>query len=199
MPKIRISPQQHSKHLWHVHALCADFELEDVWLVPVELGTQHTLQMFMDQFKKAEAKLVKKGAAGLLFKLRLALGRLFSWDVHPDPNRKGSIRLRYAQQNGLAVSQLPDPGNGSFATVYHKENEVLSEIENQTVHAILHFGRVPIRENTWGIQMAVLVKPKGWFGKGYMLLIKPFRLWIVYPALMRSASKTWKQYLESHH
>jgi Protein of unknown function (DUF2867) len=194
---IKISPQQHLKHPWQVHALCADFELEDVWRVPVELGAQHSLQIFMDQFKKTEAQLLKKGAAGWLFKLRLALGKLFGWDAHPDPNREGSIRLRYAQQQGLTVLQLPHPGSGSFVPVYQLENEFLSEIENDTVHATLHFGRVPLRENVWGIQMAVQVKPKGWFGKGYMLLIKPFRLWVVYPAMMRSASKMWKQFLAS--
>jgi hypothetical protein len=197
VPTIKISPEQHLKHPWRVHALCTDFELEDAWRVPVELGAQHSLQMFMDQFKKTEAQLVKKGAAGLLFKLRLALGKLFGWDAHPDPNREGSIRLRYAQQQGLTVLQLPHPGNDSFVPVYQLENEVLSEIENETVHAALHFGRVLIRENVWGIQMAVLVKPKGWFGKAYMLLIKPFRLWIVYPTMMHAASKMWKKFLVS--
>ena len=195
MSIIKISPKQHLEHPWQVHALCADFELEDVWRVPVELGAQHSLQMFMNQFKQTEAQLVKKGPAGLLFKLRLALGKLFGWDAHPDPNRQGSIRLRYAQQQGLTISQLPQPGTGSFVPVYQLENEVLSEIENETVHATLHFGRVPLRENVWGIQMAVHVKPKGLFGKGYMLLIKPFRLWIVYPSLMREASKMWKHFL----
>jgi hypothetical protein len=195
--KIKISPVQHLKYPWQVHALCADFELEDVWRVPVELGAQHSLEMFMDQFKKAEAKLLKKGAAGLLFKLRLALGKLFGWDVQPDPNREGSIRLLYAQQKGLTVLQLPQAGNEMFVPVYQLENEALSEIENETVHATLHFGRVPLRENVWGIQMAVLVKPKGWFGKVYMLFIKPFRLWIVYPAMMRSASRMWRQFLAS--
>lgn len=197
MPTFKISPQEHLKHPWQVHVLCPDFELEDVWHVPVELDAHHSLQMFMDQFKKTEAQLLEKGAAGLLFKLRLALGKLFGWDSQPDPNRYGSIRLRYAHQQGLTVLQLPHPGNGSFVPVYQLESEVLSEIENETVHATLHFGRVPIRENVWGIQMAVLVKPKGWFGKGYMQLIKPFRLWIVYPTMMRSASKMWKQFLVS--
>ncbi len=197
MSKIKISPQEHLKHPWRVHALCADFELEDVWRVPAELAAQHSLHLFMDQFKKTEGQLVKKGAAGLLFKLRLALGKLFGWDAQPNPNREGSIRLRYAQQNGLTVLQLPNPGTGSFVPVYQLENEFLSEIENETVHATLHFGRVPLRENVWGIQMAVHVKPRGWFGKGYMLLIKPFRLWIVYPAMMRSASTMWKRYLVS--
>lgn len=197
MSTIKISRQQHFKHPWQVHALCADFELEDVWLIPVELREQHSLEMFMSQFKKAETKLLKKGAAGLLFQLRLALGKLFGWDAQPDPHRKGSIRLRYAQQKGLTVLQLPPPGNEMFAPVYQLENEVLSEIENDTVHATLHLGRVPLRENVWGIQMAVLVKPKGWFGKAYMLFIKPFRLWIVYPAMMRAAAKMWKKFLSS--
>jgi hypothetical protein len=52
--------------------------------------------------------------------------------------------------------------------------------------------------NVWGIQMAVYVTPKGWFGKAYMLLIKPFRLWIVYPAMMSAASTRWKLFLASH-
>lgn len=180
-----------------MHTLCADFELEDVWCIHVELSVQHSLQLFMDQFKRTETQLLKKGAAGKLFELSLALGKLFGWDPHPDPNREGSIRLRYAKRRGMTVSQLPHPGMGSFVPVYQLENEFLSEIENKTVHATLHFGRVPLRENVWGIQMAVHVKPKGWFGKGYMLLIKPFRLWVVYPAMMHSASKMWKQFLSS--
>jgi hypothetical protein len=39
--------------------------------------------------------------------------------------------------------------------------------------------------------MAVYVKPRGLFGKGYMALIKPFRYWIVYPALMRAIERMW--------
>ena len=40
-------------------------------------------------------------------------------------------------------------------------------------------------------QMAVLVKPRGRFGTVYMDLIKPFRYWIVYPALMRQVERAW--------
>jgi hypothetical protein len=39
--------------------------------------------------------------------------------------------------------------------------------------------------------MAVYVKPRGPLGKGYMALIKPFRHWIVYPALMRQFERVW--------
>jgi hypothetical protein len=39
--------------------------------------------------------------------------------------------------------------------------------------------------------MAVYVKPRGRFGRGYMALIKPFRYWIVYPALMQQFERAW--------
>ncbi len=39
--------------------------------------------------------------------------------------------------------------------------------------------------------MAVYVKPRGLFGKGYMALIKPFRYLIVYPALTRQTERMW--------
>jgi hypothetical protein len=40
--------------------------------------------------------------------------------------------------------------------------------------------------------MAVLVKPNGWFGEAYLAAIKPFRLLVVYPALMRSIGRAWQ-------
>jgi hypothetical protein len=40
-------------------------------------------------------------------------------------------------------------------------------------------------------QMAVYVKPRGRLGEGYMLLIKPFRHLIVYPALLRQTERSW--------
>lgn len=46
-------------------------------------------------------------------------------------------------------------------------------------------------------QMAVYVKPRGPFGKGYMALIKPFRYWIVYPALMRQIERAWNARMAS--
>jgi hypothetical protein len=39
--------------------------------------------------------------------------------------------------------------------------------------------------------MAVYVKPRGLFGRGYMALIKPFRYLIVYPALTRQLGRAW--------
>jgi hypothetical protein len=40
--------------------------------------------------------------------------------------------------------------------------------------------------------MAVLVKPNGLLGSAYMAAIKPFRLLVVYPALMRAIERDWE-------
>ena len=39
--------------------------------------------------------------------------------------------------------------------------------------------------------MAVLVKPNGLLGRGYMAAIRPFRHLIVYPALIRQTGQAW--------
>jgi hypothetical protein len=198
-PKIKIDEQEHLVQLLRVHSLLPDFELEDVWRAPVSLEPTHSLQLFMDQFVKTNAGVVNRGITGLLFKIRLLIGRWLKWDekVLPDHLVPGSIRFRYAQQENLTYDDLPHPGSGSFIPVYKLENEFLSEIENSTVHAALHLSRVPSGKDRWTIHMAVYVKPKGWFGKSYMLFIKPFRLWIVYPALMRAAGKNWEAHINN--
>jgi hypothetical protein len=40
--------------------------------------------------------------------------------------------------------------------------------------------------------MAVLVKPNGLLGTGYMAAIRPFRHLIVYPPALREFARTWR-------
>lgn len=60
------------------------------------------------------------------------------------------------------------------------------------MHGVMHLAWVERGEGRYQGQMAVYVKPHGPLGRGYMALIKPFRLWIVYPALMRRIERTWR-------
>jgi hypothetical protein len=198
-PKTKIDAREHQIQPLRVHTLLSDFELEDVWRVPVNLTSEHNLQLFISQFDKTNTTMVNKGVTGLLFRIRLSIGRWLKWDErHLQENLvPGSIRFRYAQQENLTYEDLPHPGTGNFIPVYKLQNEFLSEIENKTVQAALHFSRVRSAPDRWSIHMAVYVKPKGWFGKSYMLLIKPFRIWIVYPALMNAAKENWEGYLKS--
>ena len=198
-PRTKIDEHEHRIQPLRVHTLLSDFELEDVWRIPVNLASIHSLQLFMDQFAKANAQLMNSGIAGLLFRIRFFIGRLFKWDEKQlqDHLIPGTIRFRYARQENLSYDDLPHPGSGSFIPVYRLENEFLSEIENRTVHGALHLSRVPSGQDTWTIHMSVYVRPKGGFGKLYMLFIKPFRLWIVYPSLMNAVRKNWEAYLRS--
>lgn len=196
---MQIKKEAHFKNTWIVQDLLADFEVEDVWQFPVRLQKEHTIELFQAQLFAAMEQLSQKGVAGLLFKFRFFLGRLFGWDkpqsTIKEALKKGSIRERYAQRYQLTQGDLKSVGEADFEPVYVLDNESLAEIKNETVHAGLHLSKVPLNDG-YTIQMAVYVKPKGRLGKYYMALIKPFRIAIVYPAMMRMVGQHWTAYLQ---
>ena len=75
--------------------------------------------------------------------------------------------------------------------LYRTDTEFAAEVSNRTVHGVMHLAWVEQGEGRYQAQMAVYVKPRGLFGKGYMALIKPFRYLIVYPALTRQTERMW--------
>jgi hypothetical protein len=82
-----------------------------------------------------------------------------------------------------------------FSSLYLTDDEFAAEIANRTMHGVMHIGRV--RDETGGFRahMAVLVKPNGLLGAGYMAAIRPFRQLIVYPAMMRGIERELRQAL----
>ncbi len=204
---MRIDKEQHSRHPWKVHGLAADFELEDLWQFPISASPErgHSLSIFREKvFLRVFEDLGKRGLAGWLFRLRGAMGRLFGWDR---PGKSGptgfwereSVRARYLRMHGngggnSAQAVKDAEGEPSFRAVYELEDEYLTEISNQTVHALLHLGWVPLASGKHGVQMAVYVKKRGLLGRVYMKLIKPFRLWIVYPTMMRLVGREWRRF-----
>ena len=78
-----------------------------------------------------------------------------------------------------------------FVPLYRTDDEFAAEVSNQTVHGVMHLAWVEQGEGRYQGQMAVYVKPRGQLGKAYMALIKPFRHWVVYPALMRQMEREW--------
>ncbi len=196
---MKIKNEEHHKNKWIVHELLSDFEVEDVWQFPVKLSKEHTISLFQAQLFEAMEQLFQKGMAGWLFKLRFFLGKLFGWDQElktvSTSLKKGSIRARYAKRFQLTEAEILPVGEAEFEPVYVLEKESLAEIKNETVHAGLHLAKVQLNE-AYTVQMTVYVKPKGRLGKYYMGLIKPFRLAIVYPAMMRLVGKHWQGYLD---
>jgi len=153
-----------------------------------------------------------RGAAGALFRLRALLGKIFGWDgddkkpvpALPIPGcTETSLRDRMSDadlEGEIQSSRVEsaDAVSSSFKPVYRLENETLLEISNDTVHAFMHLGRVPISATHWSPQLGVYVKPRGRLGRFYMGLISPFRHYVVYPAMMRSAKQGWPKYAKRH-
>ncbi len=209
--------EEHLEHAWLVSTLAPDFELLDVWRYPIQLDEQIPLEQFTDFLQSSQRELVSgRGAAGALFRLRSVLGKVLGWDDDErDPSPALPIpgcqetslrdRLTDADREGEGEAELRGPTGetsdavtSSFKPVYQRENESLLEISNQTVHAMMHLGRVPISATKWSPQMGVYVKPRGRLGGFYMAMIAPFRHYIVYPAMMNAAKKGWPRYAKAH-
>ena len=86
----------------------------------------------------------------------------------------------------------PDFAALPFTSLYLTGDEWAAEIVNRTVHGIMHLGWVPDGTGGYRGQMAVLVKPNGLLGTGYMAAIRPFRHLIVYPPMLREIGRGWQ-------
>jgi hypothetical protein len=210
---MRLPIEEHRKHAWLVSTLAPDFELLDVWRYPLEVDQRVPLDRFIDFMQSSQRDLVSsRGAAGALFRLRSILGRMFGWDddkgqrspALPIPGCDETSlrdRLTDADLEGKThdfSDAFLEGTPSSFKPVYRRENESLLEISNHTVHAMMHLGRVPISATKWSPQLGVYVKARGRLGGFYMALIAPFRHYIVYPAMMRTAKKGWPEYAKAH-
>ena len=138
-----------------------------------------------------------------LFALRWKLGERFGWD-EPDPRAEEAPSLR----DRLPADLLDGPrgpdlrsvpgrtqtdGPPIFTSIYQTHDEWVTEFNNQTVRSLMHIGWVPDETGDgYHSQMAVLVQPAGLLNRVYMALIKPFRLLLIYPALMRSVERDWQ-------
>ena len=170
----------HTSQPWRVHDVARNFELLHVWRFPIRSNDRVPLPEFSVFLGEVLDRLRSGGGmAAVLFRLRAVLGRFFGWDEDPSQARS-DVRV-------------------GFRPVYEDEFERLAEIENRTVHAFLHLGRVPLSdagssEGEWSPQMAIYAKPRGRLGRVYMVLIGPFRHWIVYPSMMRAVEHAWPDY-----
>src|SRR5262249_61541693 len=89
--------------------------------------------------------------------------------------------------HSMAPVGSPD---GRLSLIYRFPSESLSEVRNGTVHA---FSSLSLQKTAQGYlaYWAVYVRPVSRFTRLYMTLIDPFRLWVVYPAIIRKAQAAW--------
>ena len=129
----------------------------------------------------------------VLVGLRRKLGDLLGWD---GPQAGLGSRVPTLRER-LPADLLDGPCGPSssvlpFTSLYLTEEEWAAEVANQTVHGVLHIGRIPVGEGRYRAQMAILVKPNGLLGTAYMAAIRPFRYLIVYPAILGEVERKWR-------
>jgi hypothetical protein len=199
----RLPNTAHTSRPWRVHEFTKDFELEDVWQLPTP-GGPDDLARLVRQFVTQGQRREVPAAIRALFVLRWKLGELFGWD---EPGSGVGERVRSLRERlpadllegprGPDLRAVPgrteEDGPPIFTSLYQTHDEWAAEIANKTVHSIMHIGWVPDEAGDgYHAQMAVLVKPNGWLGKGYMAAIKPFRHLLVYPAMVRLIDRLWR-------
>ena len=189
---MRVPNTAHTCQPWRIHELTHDFRLEDVWALP-GVGGPDDFPRLVQQVASYDPSQSSSCAVRTLFAIRWKIGELLGWDG-PDSgvgSRVPTLRDRLPADlrdgpRGPDFAALP------FTSLYLIDNEWAAEIANRTMHGVMHIGRVPDQTGVYRAQMAVLVKPNGLLGTGYMAAIRPFRHLIVYPPMMREMERTWR-------
>ncbi len=185
-----LPPTAHTDQPWRIHEIAPDFQLEDVWALPMRGGPDDLARII--EWTAALADKDDPLVNRVLTAVRFKLGALLGLDTEESgtSGRVASLRDRLPADlaNGPTGPQIQDK---PFTPVYVTDREWVAEIANQTCHALLHIGWVQDEGDQWHAQMAVLVKPNGRFGRAYMAFIKPFRYLIVYPAMIRNLDRQW--------
>ena len=192
---MRLPDTAHTSRPWRIHEFTPEFRLEDVWALPTP-GGPDDFPRLVRLITSGNASRNSKGAARALWVIRLKLGEILGWDG-PDAG-PGSDRPSLRGRLPADLRDLP-PGLDfralPFTPLYLTADEFAAEIINRTVHGVLHLGWV--RDSADGAgryhgQLAVLVKPNGLLGTGYMAAITPFRHLIVYPPMIRQIGQVWR-------
>jgi hypothetical protein len=189
---MRLPDSAHTSRPWRIHEIAPDFRVEDVWALATP-GGPDDFPRLVQRFAAGDPSRSSSRAGRALWALRWKLGELFGWD-DPDTgvgSRVPTLRERLPADlrdgaTGPAFKALP------FTSLYLLADEWAAEIANRTMHGVLHLGWVPDRNGGYRGQMAVLVKPNGLVGNGYMAAIKPFRHLIVYPSMLRRIEREWR-------
>ena len=182
----------HDEQRWRIADIAPDFKVEDVWALPVH-GGPDDFPLLLEVMSHLRSDDSPSRLSRILFGVRWKLGEWFGWDGEklPIPGESARSLTSRLPEDLRGTTGGADFGSMPFDPLYKTAREAAAEISNKTVHAMMHLGWVDKGHGDNQGQMAVLVKPRGHFGKVYMDLIKPFRYWVVYPALLRQIERAW--------
>lgn len=193
----KVPTGEHAALGWRLGEVAPDFELLDVWALPVTGGRDEFVDLVAtwdamgDPFSGGGSSVTR-----LLFSVRERLGHWFGWDDAtnelPIPGCAESS-LRDRLPDDLAPLALDDTKESPFRPVFETDREWVAELSNSTVHAALQLAWVEAGDGSYTGRLGVYVKSRGRLGPVYMKAIAPFRHYVVYPALLRSIGNAWEK------
>ena len=200
---MKLPNSEHERHPWRIHEIVRDFTLEDVWALPTR-GGPDDFDRLIELVGSFDPTKTESRPSRFLWELRDRLGAWFDLgEISTTVDEgEGELAIPGSDEHSLR-GRLPADLRGStenfdfgalpFVPLYRTDREAAAEVSNKTVHGVAHLGWVERGEDEFQGEMAVYVKPRGIFGRTYMSVIKPFRYWIVYPALMRQMEQAWNR------
>lgn len=190
----RLPRAAHTEMPWRIHEIAQDFQIQDIWAFRAPGAGADDFAVALAALRGDGGPSTASVLVRFLFAVRWRLGALLGWD---DPGAGLGTRVRSLRDRlpddlrqeptGPTVPDTP------FTPLYEVHDESALELANKTVHGVAHFGWVPT-SGGYELRMAVLVKPNGLTGRLYLAGIEPFRLLIVYPAMLRRWDRLWRQH-----
>ncbi|MGB3211314.1 MAG: DUF2867 domain-containing protein [Desulforhopalus sp.] len=187
VPWARVGQSEYLSLDLRAHTILKDIPIHDVWRLDLPGGGAGRTVSDVRALLKANQP---DGIVRLLFSARWLLGRLFGWDRKSAENG-GLFQHRITEADKTLSTVAPGTKEGPFTVLYVHSVEAMTEIRNRTVHAALVWVVFP-RAGGYRLLWAIYVKPVGRITALYMLLIEPFRRWIVYPSLLRQLYHSWR-------
>jgi len=187
---VRVTPEEYERIDLRAHALLADVPLHDLWLVELPGGGPGRTIVDLRALLSVESITTANTAARFLFGLRAWLGRVFGWDREPPQAPQESFTQRLSAADRECSLVAPGTPEGPFRVLFVSPQEVISEIQNPTVHAFSVLALVE-RSSGYLLYWGIYVQPVGRITSWYMRLIDPFRRLIVYPGALRHIRKAW--------
>ncbi|MEV6320560.1 DUF2867 domain-containing protein [Nocardia sp. NPDC051787] len=189
----RLATITYTDQPWRIHEFTKAFSVEDVWSYRTPGAGPDDFPTMLAAMRAAGGPEKQPWPVRFLFAVRWKLGALLGWD---EPS--AGVGERVASLRDRLPADLRDAPRGvdnenmPLKAVYELDMESARELANKTVHTVMHLGWVRGADGDYELRMAVLVKPNGLFGRLYMAAIKPFRYFIVYPALTRRWENAWR-------
>jgi hypothetical protein len=185
-PVMRASPAEYLSLKLRAHELLRDVPLYDVSVVDLPGGGAGRS---VADIRALDSSAAPSPVASLLFGVRRFLGRAFGWDRVPMRPQE-SLLSRVSERDRRESEVTPGTRVGPFLFLYQFPGEALAETRNATVHG---FVCTALARTATGYRLywGVYVIPVSWLTRPYLMVIEPFRRFILYPALLGRIRRGW--------